>query len=518
MLCTILLLALMADPTRDAPPDEPALRQAEQKLRASVRKELSLARKPGEKAALARKVVDGVASAKTPAARMAALQYARELAAEAGDGETWLRSVEEMASRFEVPADYLLQTVREAADTARSPSAAKAVAEAAMQKVNDAAADQRFDEAMNFGRAAFEAAGKAHDNKLVDEVRTRAKVVVALRDEWKAVSDSLPKLQATPDDPALNLLCGRYLALTRGEWAKALPMLAKGADADLKAAAEKDLADPKEAPGQLEAGNVWWELAQKRPDEKRGLNERAAYWYRKAQGELSGIEKSRITYRLAEIKGFAKAGAAEQAEKAAVAEVSRPGKGFQAPAGQWVDLMPLVQTAKDTVAGSWRLREGRLEASAEKGSPRLAVPIVPDGNYDLQTNFVQASDESMLGVIVPVAGKQCMVALNYQRRFNGIDTINGKSVSDNPSTTPGALNAGRPYLLEVSVRISGEEASITATLDGRPWIFYRGALAQLGMGEQWRMPRPSIGLAAQGNTAFNSLKLRRHSGEVKSVR
>ena len=54
--------------------------------------------------------------------------------------------------------------------------------------------------------------------------------------------DALVVLENDPTNPAANLAAGRHLCLVQGDWDRGLPMLALGSDAELKAAATKDLA------------------------------------------------------------------------------------------------------------------------------------------------------------------------------------------------------------------------------------------------------------------------------------
>ena len=69
--------------------------------------------------------------------------------------------------------------------------------------------------------------------------------------DFEKVKASLEKLKSSPDDPDANLAAGRFYCLTRGDFARGLPMLAKGSDPALKAAiideatkTEKQLVDP----------------------------------------------------------------------------------------------------------------------------------------------------------------------------------------------------------------------------------------------------------------------------------
>src|SRR6185436_11513533 len=103
------------------------------------------------------------------------------------------------------------------------------------------------------------------------------------------------------DDPAANLTAGRFTCLAAGDWAKGLPMLAKGSDALLKAAAEKELAGEDAA-----AGDAWWAAAEKErtTEYKKRMQARAARWYLAALTDASGLAKLQIEARLKQVGGL----------------------------------------------------------------------------------------------------------------------------------------------------------------------------------------------------------------------
>ena len=170
------------------------------------------------------------------------------------------------------------------------------------------------------------------------------------------------------------------------------------------------------------------------------------------------------------------------------------------------------------LAGKRQIQGGRLVALAESDTARLAISMIPHGDYDLQIKFTRAS-HGVLGIVLPVGGRQCLALVGYQGRANGLDTINGSRADSNASTFQGQLNNGRSYLLNISVRVDGDDAAVTITLDERPWIFYRGPTASLGLDEQWKFRKlRGMGLLAQADVTFQSLRLRSVSGQVTTLR
>ena len=80
-------------------------------------------------------------------------------------------------------------------------------------------------------------------------------------------------------DAARNLAVGRFRCFVRGDWDGGLPLLAKGSDDALRAAAERDLARPTEPAAEAPAGSGWWDAADQAKGPARDrLRARAVYW------------------------------------------------------------------------------------------------------------------------------------------------------------------------------------------------------------------------------------------------
>src|SRR5262249_483271 len=86
------------------------------------------------------------------------------------------------------------------------------------------------------------------------------------------------------------------------KWDRALPHLARGGDAGLKAAAEKDLANPGEAAAQAELADAWRALglADTGPLQKPLLL-RARHWYAQAKPQLDGDALAKVDKHLKDI-------------------------------------------------------------------------------------------------------------------------------------------------------------------------------------------------------------------------
>lgn len=80
-----------------------------------------------------------------------------------------------------------------------------------------------------------------------------------------------------------------------------MPRLARGSDARLKAAAEKDLAGPTKGAARKEVADAWWKLADSQaPEAQESLRIRALEWYRQSLPELGGLDRAVVEKRLAQ--------------------------------------------------------------------------------------------------------------------------------------------------------------------------------------------------------------------------
>jgi hypothetical protein len=193
----------------------------------------------------------------------------------------------------------------------RSP--ARAAVDAAFKQMDEAILRGEYDAAVKAATASDTAARAADDSALIASAATRLANVKLLQAEAARIAAAVVKLTQVPDDADANLAVGRFLCLWRGEWAKGLPLLAKGSDVALQAIAQEDLA-AVEAPMQFTVANAWWDLAPKLDGPPRAYaQDRAAEIYLKAVPKLDGFNRTIAQKRIAEAPArlpFPKAGSA----------------------------------------------------------------------------------------------------------------------------------------------------------------------------------------------------------------
>jgi hypothetical protein len=120
-----------------------------------------------------------------------------------------------------------------------------------------------------------------------------------------ATVQSILKLLDNPEDGEANSVVGKYFCFEGNKWDVGLPLLAHGADAEYKGAAEMELLKPSGVQQQVELADKWYDLGKKaRSPAKEGMLARAFSWYKQAQPTVTGISKDRIKQRLEEIDGL----------------------------------------------------------------------------------------------------------------------------------------------------------------------------------------------------------------------
>jgi tRNA A-37 threonylcarbamoyl transferase component Bud32 len=278
------------------PPEAAQLRETEKIIRDLFKAEYAR-RAPVDQLALARKLLqEGLKADSDPLTRYVLLSEARDVAAQAGDAATIFQAVDEIDRRYLIDAPAMkLAAMNAASRTVRTPEAAKALADAFSTFAETAAGQDDYDQALALLGKAEAAARMAQNPALVVKVQSRVKEMTALRDEFKPLKSALKTLETKPDDPAANLALGLYRCFVRDDWPQGLPMLAKGSDPALAALARKEIEGADAAEQEVALADGWREAGDKKTGQlKTRCLTRALYWYEKAAGEVTGLERLKV--------------------------------------------------------------------------------------------------------------------------------------------------------------------------------------------------------------------------------
>lgn len=281
-------------------PTAQAQKDAESMVRSVFKDEYSK-KFPDVQQALAKKLLlQGRETKDDLVARYVLFREAMDIATKAGDFVHALEAADATAESYEVDKFALkAQVLVDGALLIKSPDPAKSFVESCLKFADAAVAADRLDEARAVLGKAELASKTSKDLNLVTRVQRVKKDVEGLAADAQKAKEAEATLRTVPEDPAANLALGKYL-LAKGTPERAIPLLAKGSDPALKAAAEKELAAPKDGQAQLQAGNAWWEIAEKEKEGpyRRALQDRARGWYESAYAQTTGLSRVAIDKRL----------------------------------------------------------------------------------------------------------------------------------------------------------------------------------------------------------------------------
>lgn len=131
-----------------------------------------------------------------------------------------------------------------------------------------------------------------------------AEKAAALKKIGRPVALAIIKLLATPEDPQANLVAGKWFAFTARHWPEGLNMLARADDGTLAKVAQMELDKPVNAEEQILVGDAWYDIGKKagNRDERNAMLGRAQSWYQQGAPGVSGLARTRIDQRMAEIE------------------------------------------------------------------------------------------------------------------------------------------------------------------------------------------------------------------------
>ncbi len=237
-----------------------------------------------------------------PAARFVLLRIARDIATQAGDTITTLRSVELLGAEYKVDALSMKETALKKWSRMSMPREKRTeLAELIISIVADAYEQERYDRAVALLELARQAVRRGGNKELIRELVAELAQANRLEQEFAETKRALETLTNVPDDADAKFVVGKYYCYMLGDWNRGLPMLAKGSDTNLNDAAEKEIAGTEDAKEQTRLGDTWWNIAQSKEGyEHDQILAHAVNLYRAALPGLSGLERVRIERRLAE--------------------------------------------------------------------------------------------------------------------------------------------------------------------------------------------------------------------------
>lgn len=302
-------------PPVDAPSNVPAvaerkgvpaaeeLKTAEKQVREIFSKEFEKATKPEAKADLAKMLATQAEQTRAkPADHYTMLKLAVDLAAEAGEADQVKSVLAKLSESYELDLAKVAAVLTELGKNAKNEARGRAV-EVAVEYAEAALSDENFEAATQLANLGMSIVNKMRDNDLRKTVKDQQDLIKALQKQWQAATAAAETLKENPDDPAANLARGKYLCLVKQDWETGLPLLAKSSQADLKAAAEKELAADKKPEDKSALGDAWMAVAKTAPaDDKGAYESRAEFWFKDALDEVTGLAKAYVERKLSDLQ------------------------------------------------------------------------------------------------------------------------------------------------------------------------------------------------------------------------
>jgi hypothetical protein len=200
------------------------------------------------------------------------------------------------------------------------------------------------------------------------------------------------------------------------------------------------------------------------------------------------------------------------AAAAALDKVTRDLEGIAAVG--WIDLLKLVDPAKDAVSAAWRV-EGGILISGSSDTARLRLPYQPPEEYDVQAVFSRQTGSGDVGLLLFKAGTQFEWIMDVGGERCGFEAISGQRVNaaKNPTGFTQVLKNGQRYTVLVQVRNTGLKAFLNGKLVAELKTDYKNLAAMDG----FAIPGTRcLGLVTWNSaTAFQTLRVLEVTGKGK---
>jgi hypothetical protein len=487
-----------------AVPDAAKQREAEKVIKDLFKEEYAK-KAPADRLALLRALLDNASrSGDDPASLWVLLREAQDIAVQQGDLRAILQTVESMAAHFDVdPLQTKSLPLLAAGKAARTPEEAGLLTRALLQLADELAAADQYDAADKAAVAALTHAKKSGEVVLVTQVTARGKEISETQTLFRAVKGVLPSFAKNPDDPGANNEVGQFLCFVKGNWDVGLKFLLKGSDSTLKALAAKEQAGPLKPADQAAIGDGWWDLAEreKSPLRKGRMQAHIRELYQIALPGLAALNKLKVEKRLETLGG-----------PAAAAE--------PAPAGA-INLLPLIDTDKDAIDGTWTMAGGKL-ASDGTQCARIEIPYEPPAEYDFRIVFTRDEGAGDVFQFMSKNRHSFSWAMGAGgNTFIGFGTIRGAWVVDpgypHSVQMAAVLTNGKIHTSLVQVRKDG----LKGFLDGKLIVEYKtSTYEELGNHAILQMRNfNTLGIGSYSSpTSFHKVELIEVTGKGKKSR
>lgn len=284
-------------------PDAAAQQAAERQIREVFKKEFAEAKTSESRVALAESLLaQAHQTDNTPEQRFMLYRLAIGLLIEAGEYQRAFAAIDEMAGHFSISPLNVKWALLDESVKNRALDNGTAVFMAALPLVDAAIAADDFEMAQKLSRTAVAAARKSRDRQAEQTIGLREREIERQKVRYSAVQKALQTLTEQPSDADANKTVGLWYCLTKRQWEKGLPYLAKSGDKRWADAAQLELAGPTEPKEVVAVADEWWRVAERETvkAQRSAIEAHAVSLYEKALPKLTGLEKTRVEKRIAD--------------------------------------------------------------------------------------------------------------------------------------------------------------------------------------------------------------------------
>lgn len=336
---------------------------------------------------------------------------------------------------------------------------------------NDALENNRFEQAVELYK--FTAEMLAEDDERQTIVQTKLAEAQSKLDRHNSFEALAVEAENT-GDPNKFLDVGKYWALELEDWGRGVPYLAKSSNTNFKRGAEIELANPQTIEQINTLADIWFDFGMDPLNEYQTVfAKRALFWYGSTLKQASSDQRESIVQRIELL--------ARQIDPADL--------DFR-----WINALHLVDPKANSIGGSWTKNEVTNAINIESGGKanRIHVPINLGTNYQLKVKF--SLDGSRAGIIIPIAGKPCLVDFGRNVRFR---LYKNKHLQKTPFET----TEGVAHVVNVSVLVRAGKAYAVGSLDGEIVFDWSGDPNQITLDGVWDMKGANrFGLVSSDNS------------------
>jgi len=264
--------------------------------------DIAQATTPASKITLAKNLVAEATRTIKDTERWALLSESLRLAMDAGSIEETDRVVEKIADIFAVDVDrYRLDALTQMAAKA-GPANADSIALACIKESRAAASRGRRDDAAKLLSVGQRLAQKNRNQSLTAQFQALAAEYRTAEKNERELAGLVERYRANPSDPLAALALAKHYCFVLDDWARGVPLLAKGSEADLAAIAREEAAAQEKPAALVSVADAWvsWASREKIAVKAAACNH-ASELYMQALAGLQGLERARVEKKLQEL-------------------------------------------------------------------------------------------------------------------------------------------------------------------------------------------------------------------------